>query len=362
MAGRSSNHWKKQGADPNQPVPQEGAPFPATKTASPRASGSRCQGAGAKDGSPSTARPPSAGRAPKPTISTRTPGAQRSANPTSNGRRAESSRDGATRTAMPAGDANCRSKASGKAAGSKNQPSQKIQPSIAPHLEEITEQMAAEIEKETRGQRENPVWFERRKNRITASIAHRISRCKFVNGKSTEIPQSYLKSIVGLGCNFPTPAMQWGIQHEPIAIKKYQKLKSEDTGRQISVRPCGLFIDPTRTWLAASPDGVVVDKETRATLGLVEVKCPYKHRNHTIAQACNDRNFCLQRNNGEFQLKKNHAYFTQIQCQLAVLGLNKADLVVYTDREVAVIPVESDGEFWKDTVAIHPTHQNQTCC
>ncbi|GCB70800.1 hypothetical protein scyTo_0001378 [Scyliorhinus torazame] len=144
--------------------------------------------------------------------------------------------------------------------------------------------------------------------------------------------------------------MKWGVENESVAIKKYEKLKSEKTGRQISVQPCGLFVDPVKNWLAASPDGVVVDKATGDTVSLLEVKCPYKHRNHTISQACEDSNFCLENKRGEPQLKKGHSYFTQIQCQLAVLDLPKADLVVYTNREVAIIPVESDAKFWEKAV------------
>ncbi|XP_041062071.1 uncharacterized protein LOC121287963 [Carcharodon carcharias] len=347
MAGRPSNHRRKQGANPNQPEPQEGAVLPATKAASPRGSRSASQRGEAKGGSPSLARPSNAGRPSNPT-KTRNPEAQRSTRLTTRG--AESSNNGAMRSTVVVGSANSGSKAVGKATGTKSQADQRSQPSISFGSAMISKQRAAEIEKETRGQRENRAWFEQRRNRITASVAHKISHCKFVNGKSTEVPQSYLKPIIGLGSNVSTPAMKWGVQKEPIAIRKYEKQKSENTRHQISVQPCGLFIDPMKAWLAASPDGVVVDKTTGDTISLVEVKCPYKHRNHTINEACKDRKFCLECNNGEFQLKRGHSYFTQIQCQLAVVGLNKADLVVYTEHEIAIVPVEYDEKFWKNAV------------
>lgn len=237
----------------------------------------------------------------------------------------------------PGGKASPAPRAVGKATTAAKQPSR------------ISEQKAAEIERETCGQRENPEWFKWRSNRITASVAHKVSHSKFVNGKSNEVPRSYLKSIVGQGSNVLTPAMRWGIDNEPVALQQYEKRKSKEMKREVEVRPCGLFIDPAKNWLAASPDGVVQDKLTKTTVGLVEVKCPYKHRNHTVTEACEDRYFCLE-NKDHFQLKKNHTYFTQIQCQMAVADIHKADLVVYTNRDIAIVPVEFDPDFWQETV------------
>ncbi|XP_020366468.1 uncharacterized protein LOC109911545 [Rhincodon typus] len=347
MAGRPSSHRRKQGADAKPRMPQEGALLPAAKATSPRGSGSRSQGGRSKGGSPSSAKPSNTGRSLNPTVNTRNIETQKSTKPTTKG--AESSGDGVTRTTVVTGNANSGSKALGKERHTNKQVDKNSQASISAQPEMISKQRVAEIEKETRGQRENPAWFEQRRNRITASVAHKISHSKFVNGKSTEVPQSYLKSVVGQGSNVTTPAMKWGVQNESMAIKKYEKLKSEAIGHQVCVRSCGLFVDPEKHWLAASPDGVVVDKATGDTIGLVEIKCPYKHKNHTINKACEDKTFCLERNKGELQLKKNHPYFTQIQCQLAVAGLEQADLAVYTDRDVAIVPVKSDKKFWKNT-------------
>ncbi|XP_072428276.1 uncharacterized protein [Chiloscyllium punctatum] len=347
MAGRPPSHRRKQGADAKPLMPQEGAVLPPTKAASPSSSGSRSQGGRAKGGSPSSAKPSNTGRSPNSTANTRNIETQRSTKSATRG--AESSGNGASRSTLVNGKANSGSQALGKERPSKNQVDQKGQGSISAHPERSSKQRVEEIEKATRGQRENPAWFEQRRNRITASVAHKISHSKFANGKSTEVPRSYVKSIVGQGSTVMTPAMKWGIQNEPAAIKKYEKLKSEDIGRQVTVKSCGLFVDPGKNWLAASPDGVVVDKATGDTIGLVEVKCPYKHKNHTINKACEDKTFCLEQNKGELQLKKNHPYYTQIQCQLAVAGVDKADLAIYTDRDVAIVPVKPDKQFWKST-------------
>ncbi|XP_048836255.1 uncharacterized protein LOC125711423 [Brienomyrus brachyistius] len=204
------------------------------------------------------------------------------------------------------------------------------------------------VEKLTRGQRNNPKWFAWRKNRITASIAHRVSHSRFVSGSSQTPPASYLASIVGDGPHVMTRAMAWGVNKESVAARRYQKLKSEELRRAVSVRDCGLFIHPQKSWLAASPDGIVEIPQISERL-LLEIKCPFKHRENTVAQACReDRSFCLKLADGPcpYQLKQEHSYYTQVQCQMAVVGIHKADFVVYTQRETAIVPVTFDPHFW----------------
>lgn len=53
------------------------------------------------------------------------------------------------------------------------------------------------VEVLTRGQRTNPKWFTWRKNRITASVAHRIAHSRFANGQSKTPPTSYLAAVTG---------------------------------------------------------------------------------------------------------------------------------------------------------------------
>uniref|UniRef100_A0A665UJ07 YqaJ viral recombinase domain-containing protein n=2 Tax=Echeneis naucrates TaxID=173247 RepID=A0A665UJ07_ECHNA len=218
-----------------------------------------------------------------------------------------------------------------------------------------------QVEVLTRGQRTNENWFSWRKNRITASAAHLIAHCRFVNGKSKTPPASYLAAVTGDGRRVQTKAMSWGIHMEDKVVCIYEKLKSQVLGHTVSVQDCGLFIDAQRSWLAASPDGIVKDSSTNQWLLCLEVKCPYKHRHRRVEDACReDRNFCLEiqdedrRKPGEapvYRLKPSHSYFTQIQCQLAVTGLKQADLVVYTTQDTTIVPVTFDPEFWEETVS-----------
>ncbi|KAK4820130.1 hypothetical protein QYF61_020505 [Mycteria americana] len=206
------------------------------------------------------------------------------------------------------------------------------------------------VEKETRGQRSNPKWYEWRENRITASVAPKIANSRFANGKTAEVPQSYLKAVVSSSPTVQTPAMSWGVRNEKVAVRAYEELKSQAVGKPVQVEDCGLFIHQEKRWIAASPDGIIKEAATGKALGLLEVKCPYKHRNRTVREACKDKDFCLKVDGDSYALKKDHAYFTQVQCQLAAAGFQRADFVVHTTKETAVVPVEFDAKFWGQTV------------
>ncbi|XP_076591291.1 uncharacterized protein LOC143323359 [Chaetodon auriga] len=218
-----------------------------------------------------------------------------------------------------------------------------------------------DVEVRTRGQRTNQDWFIWRKNRITASMAHCIARCRFVHGKSKAPPTSYLAAVTGEQRHIQTRAMSWGVHMEAEVVRRYQTLKSTALGRSVTVQDCGLFIDACRPWLAASPDGIVMDSRTGQRLLCLEVKCPYKHRHRRVEDACReDPAFCLEIQDQDgrqpggspiYCLKTSHSYFTQIQCQLAVTGLRQADLVVFTLKETAIVPVTFDPDLWEETVS-----------
>uniref|UniRef100_A0A6J0VF08 YqaJ viral recombinase domain-containing protein n=1 Tax=Pogona vitticeps TaxID=103695 RepID=A0A6J0VF08_9SAUR len=269
------------------------------------------------------------------------------------GKQGDTSRGAKAKTSAAAGD--FKSPASGPKAttGTSESPRQsaaKPQSKGTHFVSPISTEKVAEIERETRGQRANPEWYKWRENRITASVAPKIANSKFANGRSSEVPRSYLKAVVEPGSSVQTPAMSWGVRNEKKAIRAYEALKSSKGEKPVKVDDCGLFIDKKKAWLAASPDGVVREAGTGKDLGLLEVKCPYKHREKTVTEACKDKTFCLEKTGDSYALKKTHPYYVQVQCQMGVSGHKKADLVVFTNKETAIAPVDFDPAFWEKTV------------
>ena len=59
----------------------------------------------------------------------------------------------------------------------------------------------------------------------------------------------------------------------------------------LAVSASRLVLNETWPFLGASPDGIV--NGSCCGKGLVEIKCPYKHRRSTITSAIDDLQFCL---------------------------------------------------------------------
>ena len=104
----------------------------------------------------------------------------------------------------------------------------------------------------------------------------------------------------------------YGKQHENEAILSYACFKK---GQQITVEvnKCGLIIDPADSWLAASPDGIVLDPtEQEHQRGCLELKCSYVCEKLTITDVCRKfPAFCLVEHEGLICLSESHKYFTK---------------------------------------------------
>ena len=62
---------------------------------------------------------------------------------------------------------------------------------------------------------------------------------------------------------------------------------------------------------------------------LFEVKCPHKFYGYTVESACSDKGFCCDYLDGNIKLKISHAYFFQVQGQMAIAGLDWCDFVIW---------------------------------
>ena len=76
----------------------------------------------------------------------------------------------------------------------------------------------------------------------------------------------------------------------------------------------GLMIHTQFPCMGATPDGVVNCE--CCGKGVLEIKCPYSCVTKSFLEAAKDRQFFVESNNGKSSLKRNHAYYYQIQMQL----------------------------------------------
>ena len=188
----------------------------------------------------------------------------------------------------------------------------------------VTDEMAANVEKETRTQFKSSLWFQHRAGRVTSS------RMKAVCHTNPANPaQSLVKSICyPLELRFSSKETDWGQNHEKIARDLYFK-KLQSVHEDLVIADSGLVINPQWPFIAASPDGVVNCKCCEKII--IEIKCPYTHRNDSIEVAVfNDKNFCLEVHEDTLRLNRNHAYYYQVQTQMFVCNVNYCDFCVCT--------------------------------
>ena len=107
--------------------------------------------------------------------------------------------------------------------------------------------------------------------------------------------------------------------------------------------------------LGATPDGIVECE--CCGLGIIEIKCPYKYRQYKLSDI-EDSSFCLQPNDGKLKLSCNHAYYLQIQGQLALCQRSYCDSIVWTECDLFVERVNLDAKTMKTFEVMKPSLDN----
>lgn len=193
----------------------------------------------------------------------------------------------------------------------------------------LSASLCAEIEENTRGQSKSSRWLDERKGRITASILHRVAACKSgADGLVAEI-MGYVKT--------PRVAnILWGSQMESeakIAFMNYE----HDKHSQFMLSECGLHVMAELPFIAASPDALV--SCACCEKAVLEIKCP--------ASLKADPNFSrLAYLDEDLKLRHNHAYYVQVQAQMAASRLRKAYFVVFTQECLTIEVICFDETFW----------------
>jgi len=191
------------------------------------------------------------------------------------------------------------------------------------------------LQESTLGQSSCEQWFEQRQGRITASHFNEVLRSKTSQASVTS-------KIMGYTSSRNVPALAWGKNNEKLAREAFtsNQMTCHDS---LIVEEVGLVVNPKFPHLGASPDGIVHCKCCpRATL---EIKCPLKYANMSITDAIKSKDFCLGKN---FELKQNHAYYAQVQGQMAVCELKTSFFVIWTTEDCHIQKVDFSEEYWAE--------------
>ena len=203
---------------------------------------------------------------------------------------------------------------------------------------------AAELEKETRKQAISELWHSEHKLRITASVMKEVCPRR----PTTSCTAFVQKKINPKPLN--TAAVRYRRTHERDAVSSYLDYH-HSRGVAIELRECGLVVDVSLPWLAASPDGIVIDPTQGE--GCLEVKCPLSCETINVEEACRRKvtTFCLIEQDGYIHLSKSHAYFYQIQTQMHVTKCKWCDFVVWSPLSAPFVQrVKYDSVFMKGAI------------
>ena len=109
-------------------------------------------------------------------------------------------------------------------------------------------------------------------------------------------------------------------------------------------------MNPAFSFLGASPDGAVYDpSDNEKPFGFLEVKCPYSAKEVDPTAACAKSSFFCDLDAGGLpQLKKTHAYYAQVQGQMAIGERPWCDFIVYTNKGLTVERIYFNATYWND--------------
>jgi len=197
----------------------------------------------------------------------------------------------------------------------------------------VTEERIREIERNTR-EHQSPPWYSVGRFRLTASTFGRI-----LHVLPTTPPDSLVKMLLNPK-NISTAAIEWGRKHESTALSEYSKYHSALGNTNMVVCRAGFVICHAFPFLGASPDAYVHDRQSHISYGLVEIKCPYKYRNHYPFNTARESDFCctlVTKSDGcsILELKRSHHYFAQVQGQMAITERKWCGFVIYTVKGVS---------------------------
>ena len=210
---------------------------------------------------------------------------------------------------------------------------------------------ALKIEEDTREQYLAKNWGKERFYRFTASLHNDLREKKtersYGNLAKQLLEKRQMKTVPNY---YVKKKLDHGRFFEPEAIKVYTDY-FKMIGHPIVFDKCGFVINTDYYFMGASPDGKVTESSLEGSkkFGILEVKCPEQFKNvdpkHAAMVA---ENFCLELcDDGELRINTNHAYYDQIQHQLAMTGCHYCDFIVYTFKGAAIDRVYFDSEHWK---------------
>ena len=121
------------------------------------------------------------------------------------------------------------------------------------------------------------------------------------------------------------------------------------------VQPTGLHLLPDKSFPGASSDGKILCKNVdTCCYGCLEIKCPYSIKDIVTIEFTHleiaeqfPEFFMKKGSDGLLYLPTEHRYYAQVQGELAILGVEWCDFVVYSNGTVVIDRILADADYWE---------------
>ena len=204
----------------------------------------------------------------------------------------------------------------------------------------LSSKQREDMERATRMQSAEELWYDARRYRITGSKCGRI-----LTQKKRTVALLHFALYPKPFETTPKP-IEWGRRNENLAREVYIAHMKAHGHPRIQAEVCGLFVHPVKGWLAASPDARVNDPDAPLPFGIAEIKCPFSKADVTVEVACKDTLFyCTMDREKNLKLARNHQYYHQVQLQLYTSGASWCDFCVYTTKDIAIERIYPDNHW-----------------
>lgn len=204
----------------------------------------------------------------------------------------------------------------------------------------ISDEQIQIINEQTLGQSESQFWFAQRAGRVTASSFYTVCHLRDTTDRRNTVKN--LMNYCPLNSDSAPEQLVWGHEKETVAINQYLK-KTSKKHKSVTVDRSGLIVAKSMPFLGASPDGIrkcgCCPQKT-----IVEAKSLYSKRNLLPAVAA--AAFLEEDDEGNLKLKSETKWNYQIQGLMGISGIHDADLVIYTNKGILIIPVPFDESLW----------------
>ncbi len=207
----------------------------------------------------------------------------------------------------------------------------------------VTKEEQDAIEQLTLGQSSTQEWRDYRVGVITGTTIHSV----YTIMKSGNPPKRLIEQLMGKSSFSGNAATRYGKDNESVAAEAYCTQMSEKH-TNFKMSDCGLTIMSERSFIGAS-----LDRKVSCTchgVKLVEIKCPPSLLSQASGPDFTSLAYVKMVNN-KATLSKTHKYYSQVQCQMAVSHVSEADFVIWTPRDILVIPVAYDPDHWHKLLA-----------